>query len=608
MLSNNTFRARLARLFAPSSASRAIRTPQDKELGDYDVEQIKSRVERYRGFMADQADKRRELYEVYEELDNWPEVSGVLDAYAEEATQEDPDSGLSIWVEAPDEGIQSVLNTCLENLEINDEIYAIIRDSATLGDLPARVHGEPGVGVTAVEWKHPRNYERVETEDGTLLGHFYDDTGLRRSWDVDDLEELYKPWDFVHIRLRRTTVTTRDRERDTRELYGTSILKNTQRPLKQVRTASDMLMVYRLSNTLDRRNIMVDVGTRSTEMEMFQKLGRWKAAMRRTVYKNPDSGEFDVMWNPLGLTEDLIWPTWDGSQSRIETTPGMPNIYAAYDMDLFYDQLYASMRAKKEWFGFGESAEEGGRAFSWRSVQFGRQASRLQRDVMAGISRILQIHLALLDLSVSKGTFKVCMVPPSPIELLQRLEVMQTTLDVIERSLDVGTALGLRQQEWGGYLLKSLLGFSDDEIERFGPIQDVPGEGPDLGGSESPAPVFAEPEQPGPEPEEPEDEVPEEPGPGPDYASIMKIIRAKPEDLTEDVTSTFKKAVKNQLASETSAPIGKLLNEVFRRSKVMAAGQKEPLPTRLVRGEYDRRLTEAKIHIRPEDPVEPLQE
>lgn len=592
-------RLRLARLFLPRGARLQPTLSGDGLKSDgldtKDMEDVLSRVDRYRKFIGESPDSRRELYSLYEELDEWPEISGVLDAYAEETTQEDHDSTRILWVESDDEGIAALTNECILRLGLEEASYPTIRDIAKLGEVTGKLYGQPQVGLTGIEWTHPRCIERVEAESGMLIGFLYDPRGTVTSWTDFKKEDIYKPWDFVHMRLRGSNYSPMQQhsEYETRDIYGTSILKNTRVPQKQLKTALDMLMVYRLSNTLDRRNIMIDVGESSSQLEQFEKLQRWKGAMKRTIYKNPETGEYDVLYHPLGLTEDLLWPTWTGSQSRIDITPGQPNIYAAYDVDTFYDRVFGSMRAKKSWFGYGEETDDSTRAFSARSMQFGRQAMRVQKAFIKGVTRILQIHLALLGRDTSEKTFTVKMVPSSPLAVLQRLEITQTTVDAVQRALELGVAMGLNVSEWSKYLLSSYFGFSDQEIERF--TEDgVPmpaGGGGALGGPVSspggPGGLSGPPGAiPGEEIEGEEIPPEEEAPPPPDLASRRP---AGGKRIEEDASEVFRSFLTGKPSLYVDPGSQRGIVEWFNsRVAPIVHGAQEPLPLRSVREAYGR--------------------
>ena len=474
-LSEMNVRVRLAlsRLFLPRGTRVAAgdipRPSADSEDEIGSGELMISRARKVMDWIKQSQQDRLEQYELYDELDEYPEISSVLDAYAEEATQLDPERGQAIWIESKDEGIEALGRSFLEIVQSEENAEAWVRDLAKYGDFYHRVYGDSGTGVESVEALDPRHVERCESERGTLLGWLYDPSRNARTWDVDDLdtEAAYKPWDVVHYRLRSSNSSVAGKTQAIRNIYGTSILKTARGPAREFRAGTDILMVYRLTNTLDRRNFKVDVGTTSTEMEIWKKVRLWKMAMKRQVYQSPTSGEYDVLYNPLGLTEDLIWPTSTGSASAVEIIPGTPNIYAAYDMDLTMTRLHNALRSKKEWFGYGEGATEENRAFSARSIQFARQAQRLQKYLILGLSRLFQIHLALLGKSTSASNFSVCMVPPSPLELLQRLEVLQTVLDVGDRMITFGDRAALDPIEWRNYLMDTLFGFSQEDIERF---------------------------------------------------------------------------------------------------------------------------------------------
>jgi hypothetical protein len=465
-------RLRLAKIFAPRPWTLK-RDPDSKEdFGSkLDINDL-SRSRRYWNHMREGTPENREdLYNTYADLDEYTEVSVVLDSYAEEATLEHPQTNKVVWVNSPIEGVAALGDDMLTRIGASEKASSWIRDMARDGDLFLQVFADADIGVEAVVETDPRTVERVESQRSALLGFLHSDEQGKK-WSSADLDGIYKPWDFIHFRLFNSGVKSTKGQKGQRNMYGTSLLKVARVPMNNLKISKDMLQVYRLTNTLDRRKFGIDVGTSADEIETTQKLRRWMNAMKREVYRNPTSGEFDIMYNPLGMTDDVFFPTHKESATTVDVIPGQPNIYDAYDVDLLTYEAFAALRARPEWYGFGEPSGDDQRSFGSRSVQFARMTSLLQKYLCIGLARLLQIHYALLGLNVSPQDFEVCMTPSSPWEVLERLEVLQTVIDAAERMVSFGDSIGVDKEEWNYYIMSTLFSFSEAEIDRFLPPVD----------------------------------------------------------------------------------------------------------------------------------------
>lgn len=438
---------------------------------------------------------RRRRYDIYDEMDELEIISSVLDAYAEDCTQFDREKKASVWIECEDSKAKKILEAMLERVKAEEWVEAEHRDVAKYGDDFAELDIQD-TGIMGVDWRDPRDIERIENRQGTLVG--FEETKKLKNV-VAKLEKgetridyTYKPWDIVHFRLYRRK---REKKQKFRNIYGTSILAGSERIAKQVKILDDMLMVRRLTKTLDTRVYKIDTARSSVEEEILI-LKRWKNSLKRKPFIDPSStNRFDSPFDPFTFQEDLFWPAREGSNSSVDVISGQPNVADIVDVEHFRDKLFGSLRAPKGYFGF-EGDINAKATLSSQDMKWGRACNSIQRAVRNGLTRMCQIELALHDMDAMKIKFTIKMVVPSVLEDLSRLEAIQTMIDVAERMAGLGDSLGLDSDAWREHILRSVLGMTDEEIKLFS--SDGPGDDPDT------EPDVKNPANP-PDPNDPDD-------------------------------------------------------------------------------------------------------
>lgn len=416
---------------------------------------------------------RRKRYDLYDDMDEMSDISSVLDAYAEDCTQTDREKKTTLWIESKNASVRRILEDVIDRLSLEDLIEAIHRDTGKYGDDFAQLLIEND-SVEAIDWKDPREVERIETRDGILAG-FEKTERLQEVTSLIQKEEkvkfTFQPWDIVHFRLYRRK---RDKFQKFRNIYGTSILANSERIAKQVKILDDLLMVRRLTKSLDYRVYEIDTGRSSVEEEILI-LKRWRNALKRKPYIDPINARFDSNFDPWTFQEDLFWPKSKDSASHVEVIQGQPNVADIVDIEMFRDKLYGSLRAPKAYFGF-EGEINAKATLGSQDIKWGRTANSLQRAVKNGLSRLFQIQLALkgIDPKIPANSFTIGMVVPSVLEDLSRLEAVQTTIDIAERMASLGETLHLNSDKWRGHILRTVLGMTDDEVEKFSDSHESP--------------------------------------------------------------------------------------------------------------------------------------
>lgn len=474
----------LKKVFNWPSAKRPVDKPPvtAKERALAQMEQQSSPANVYHNEMDFAYQRRQDRYDVYDAMDEMSDVASVLDAYAEDATQKNEQTKKTVWVESSNKEIREELNHLLHNvLHVEDCIEGIARDLGKYGDDFGKLLLDSSDGIRSIRWRDPRDVERIENRDGILLGFeeqlFLGEyrqkisMAMQAKQDPASIKPTYEPWDVVHFRIYKRKRLAREKIPN---IYGTSLLAGSERIAKQVKILDDLLMIVRLTRSLDRKTYYVDVGKTAVEEEASI-LRRWRRALKRKTYVDPATGRFDSRFDPFGWTEDEFWPAKEGSTSRVETQQGLTNIADIVDIDHFRDKFFGSLRAPKAYFGY-EGDVNAKATLSSQSVKWARAVVSLQRALIQGFTRLCQIHLALLGKDANAENFQVMMEPPSIVELLNKLEAWQTVIDVAERMSTLGETLQLDKRDWTIYILENVLWLSKQDVRKF--IRKLPKEEP----------------------------------------------------------------------------------------------------------------------------------
>lgn len=462
----------LQRLFRPR-----VSLPKPTKRGgatswDYDRTRELTDRERYYERMILE-EERQGMLRLYDELDKVEDIAAVLDAHAEEATiaQGFPERVVSV-VGSNDVVVKEVTNL-FERLEVDSWATPCVRDLAKYGDDLAKLHLDNQAGVVGLEWRSPlvmiREESRTRLEGFRELQTTGGEAGALALM-TGRLGPRSKPWDYVHFRRWKIKMLRpRGTDVHTPNWYGTSLLWRAGRPGRRLEHMRDMLMLFRISKTLDRHIYKVDVGASASPEEALLHLRRWKRALKRRTYRNDATGEYRVTYDPTNANEDIFWPTSNDSASTVDVLPGQPNVHSLADVDLMISQLFSTLRASPSYFGYDINAGslQQNKSLGFQDIRWGRAVLFSQRAFRQGLKRLAQIHLAIKGMDTNPQGFDVQMTPPSNLEQIQRLEAVQTRVDVADRMLDLGERLELDKLQWAQHVMTSVMGMTDADIERM---------------------------------------------------------------------------------------------------------------------------------------------
>lgn len=412
---------------------------------------------------------RVDVYRIVEAMDQTDIPATILDLYAEDATQVDPETKRTVWIKSKNKAMAQAGNDMLARLRIEEEATALTRDVAKYGDdferlvyKAAEGGNKEGAGVLRMLPVDPKEMERKQDAQGKLLG--YTQQGRKFKGATSDVSH---PWDYVHFRLRGN---------NRRQPYGTSVLRNAIRPWRQGMILEDWMMRYTVSKHPDRNLYLLDGGN-AAETDRAEMARRFKQKLKRTMIVDPagTSGKnFDYNWNPITPDEDMVMVVSRESKTRIEKMHGSANAADVVPLNMVMDRLFGATRTPRGFVmgSVGAEGDNGGlnmkASLTQQSITYARAVQRVQRAVRTGITYLAELNYTLLmgndpennefDWTQAGNEFSVHMANISFLAELERLEVIQLRQQVGVALADMARDNpAYKASEWTKYILRDII-------------------------------------------------------------------------------------------------------------------------------------------------------
>jgi hypothetical protein len=399
---------------------------------------------------------RAQRYDIFNEMDTFGLVSGILDVYAEEVTQVDYDKGRSVWIESSDGKIVRLGEECLRNCQVEDRVTPIARRMCKYGDAFQRLIYQSSRGVLGWRLAATRAVSRLEDKYARLIGfresgqQFRSARKRATSW----------PWDYIHFRLLGKNEET---------MYGTSILEAMFRPWRQMTLAEDAVLMYRMRRAPDRNLITIDVGDME-ESDALDYVNRWKKRFRKHEFIDPASPEYKKQFNPLTPVEDIFLPTRGAEgNTKIESLSGAGNADEIYDLEYFRNKFFGSAKVPKAYFGF-EGEINAKATLMQQDVRFARSAKRIRKAMLYGFRQLLDIHYVLVEETSEEATreqgkeYVVQMAPIAYLDEWERLELVQLRYQIVDAMANLAQSLQIDVKVWAMYVLLNYAKLPEDLV------------------------------------------------------------------------------------------------------------------------------------------------
>lgn len=353
-----------------------------------------------------------ELVTRYREMAQHPEVETAIDDIVNEAIVGDPEKEpVEINLDDLDQPdrikklIAEEFKNVLELLEFNEYSYDVFRKWYIDGRLYYHViidNDNPRDGIKELRYIDPKNIRKIreqkkkKTENGVPV--------------VQDGAEYYIYSEKGFVKSPGTTSTQSQGIRIAKDsivnvMSGMvnpngdlvlSYLHKAIKPLNQLRSLEDSLVIYRISRAPERRIFYIDVGN-LPKMKAEQYVRDMMVRFKNKVVYNSDTGEIRDDRKFMTMLEDFWLPRREGGKgTEITTLPGGQNLSQIDDIVYFQKKLYKSLNVPigrlepEQVYSMGRATE-----ISRDEVKFSKFVERLRTRFSQIFTKILQRQLVL---------------------------------------------------------------------------------------------------------------------------------------------------------------------------------------------------------------------
>lgn len=258
----------------------------------------------------------------------------------------------------------------------------------------------------------------------------------------------YENYEIAHFRLLG----------DTNFLpYGKSMIESGRRVWKQLQLMEDAMLIHRIMRAPEKRIFKIDTGNiPPNETEQFIKSVVNK--IKKTPYIDPRTGEYNLKYNMMNMTEDFFIPVRGGdSGTNIESLPGL-EYNAIDDIEYLRNKMMSALKIPKAFLGYEEGIS-GKATLAAEDVRFARTIERIQKIFVSELTKIAVIHL------YSQGfkdddivNFELSLTNPSTIYEQEKIALWQEKVSLVRDMQEIK----LLSNDW---IYKNIINLAEDEIQ-----------------------------------------------------------------------------------------------------------------------------------------------
>jgi len=385
--------------------------------------------------------RRSERYVDFDQMEYMPEIASSLDIYADEMTTFSELRPM-LNIKCPNEELRAVLHVLYQNvLNLQSNLFGWARTMCKYGDFVLYLEIDEKYGVQSVIALPPQEVERLEGQDSTNPNY------VQYQWNSAGL--TFENWQIAHFRILGN---------DKYMPYGTSVLEPARRIWRQLTLMEDAMMAYRVVRSSERRVFKIDVGAIPPQ-DVEQYMQKIVTQLKRHQVVDPDTGRVDLRYNPMSIEEDYFIPVRAGSVTDIQNLAGGQNITAIDDVKYLRDKLFSALKVPQAYLSMGEEAAEDKTTLAQKDIRFARTIQRLQRVIIAELTKVGIIHLYTLGFRGDDLlAFELSLNNPSKIAELQELEYWKSKFDIAASATE-----GYFSRRW---VTEHVFGMSHEEFIR----------------------------------------------------------------------------------------------------------------------------------------------
>lgn len=425
------------------------------------------------------------MLNLWEEMAGWDLIAAALSEIVHETLQTDAHCPGTLWFECNDSSFEDELNSMLQRVRVEDFLPSQVYNIAGMGNAFEKIEYEPGNGVVGLSFAHPMDVRRYWLERNRHCVGFRWNMRKPRKEDVfvgidnttpiqrvtlnsgQEIEHLWYPWDFLHLRrMFRLRMTE----------HGEPIFEEAQGIYKKLRLALDQMVVHRAQVQPDRYVVNVDVKDQAP-LEQMRTVNRWKQSLRSKLSFGQGTDTFsdpikmDAFYNAMALDTILWMAKPNGFQHTIEKLAGTANVPDVYDIELLTDLFYSVIGMPKSWFGATKSGETNeapsGKSLLAQDMRFLRKVKTIRRPVINGYTWLGYFHAVLKGKPLNDLEIRAKMAPIGSLEDQMKLELLSVQADVLDKLGDIMQKYSLPREAWIDTIFKRYLHLPDDVVNVF---------------------------------------------------------------------------------------------------------------------------------------------
>lgn len=399
------------------------------------------------------------LYYDCDLMDAWPEIHAALDIMSEEACVLGP-TGKMINVSSKSDRIRSILEDLFINrLNVNVMLPMIARTLCKYGNDFHLLNCSAEEGVLG--WRELPVGQIERLENGMLNpnvpamanpGIMGDPDKTRFVWIGKNESLPYENWQVAHFRLLSNSFFLP---------YGMSVLHGARRAWKMLSMMEDMMLIYRLERSIERRVFKIFVGN-IDPADVPAYVQQIANNFKRTPIIDPMTGQIDLRRNFMDVSSDYFIPVrTENAPTPIESLPAAQNITSMDDIKYMENKVLAALRIPKTFLNFQEPQGKG-QNLSIMDIRFSRMVNKIQQSLLMELNKIAIIHLYLLGFTDDLTNFQLTLNnPSSQVESLE-LENLQKRMQLAQTALqDLGNGMSIYSYHRA---LREIMKMSDKEI------------------------------------------------------------------------------------------------------------------------------------------------
>ena len=402
------------------------------------------------------------MYRDADLMDSFPEIGAALDIVSEEACCLS-DKGQVVNVYSKSNRIKNVLEDLFTNrLEIQITAPMIIRAMCKYGNQFMLLNIDNKSGVTG--WRQLPVFNMERLENGIENPYSYmgrvnsgnenTDMSTKFVWvDENNSQVPFRNWQVGHFRLLTDSLYLP---------YGVSYLNKARRHWRMLSLMEDMMLIYRLERSIERRVYKIFVGA-IDDADVKAYVEDIANNFKRTPIIDPMTGQLDLRKNILDVSQDIFIPVRDpNAATPIDTLPAAQNLTAMDDIKFVQNKVFTALRVPKSFLNFEEATGDG-KNLALMDIRFTRTVNRIQQAFLMELTKIASIHLYIMGFDDELTNFSLSMNNPSTQAEQLEIDNIQKKISAVRDAVtDPGNGIPIMSQTRA---LKQIMKWSDKDIQ-----------------------------------------------------------------------------------------------------------------------------------------------